>query len=124
MYTRAAKAGSVLLLAAYLSLAAFGNLTDYDSNFDFVAHVMSMDTTFEGNRGMWRAVESPVLHHVSFVSIIAAQAAASLLCWVGGVRLAFRLDSAEDFHRAKGAAIAGVGLSLLIWFGAFLVIGS
>ena len=33
MYTRAAKAGSVLLLAAYLSLAAFGNLTDYGSNF-------------------------------------------------------------------------------------------
>ena len=124
MYTRVAKAGSVLLLAAYLSLAAFGNLTDYDSNFAFVAHVMSMDTTFEGNRGMWRAVESPVLHHVSFVSIIVAQAAASLMCWVGGLRLVFRLDSAEDFHRAKGAAIAGVGLSLLIWFGAFLVIAN
>lgn len=124
MYTRAAKAGTVLLLAAYLSLVAFGNVTDYGSNFDFVAHVMRMDTTFEGNRGMWRAVESPVLHHVAFVSIIAAQAAASLLCWVGGVRLASRLGRAEDFHRAKGAALAGVGLSLLIWFGAFLVLAN
>ena len=124
MYTRAAKAGCVLLLAAYLSLVAVGNLTDYGSNFAFVAHVMSMDTTFEGNRGMWRAVESPVLHHVSFAAIIAAQAAAALLCWIGGVRLASRLRNAEDFQHAKRAAIAGVGLSLLVWFGAFLVIAN
>ena len=124
MYTRAAKAGCVLLLAAYLSLVAFGNLTDYDSNFAFVAHVMSMDTTFEGNRGMWRAVESPVLHYVSFMAIIAAQAVAALLCWIGGMRLARRLRRAEEFQHAKGAAVAGAGLSLLVWFGAFLVIAN
>ena len=124
MYTRAAKAGSVLLLAAYLSLAAFGNLTDYGSNFRFVAHVMSMDTTFEGNRGMWRAVDSPVLHHLFFALIIAAEAGAALLCWIGGVRLLRRLNDPERFHRAKAAAVAGAGLALFVWFGAFLVVAN
>ena len=124
MYTRAAKTGAVLLFAAFVSLAAFGNVTDYASNFQFVAHVMRMDTTFEGNRGMWRAVESPVLHHLCFGSIIAAEIGSALLCGVGGVRLLRRLDDPEGFQRAKAAAIAGLGLALLIWFGAFLVIAN
>ena len=124
MYTRAAKAGAVLLMAAYLTLVAFGNLTDYDSNFDFVAHVMSMDTTFEGNKGMWRAVESPVLHHLSYASIIVLEGVSALLCWIGGLRLVFRLNRPEAFRRAKAVAIAGLGVSLLVWFGAFLVVAN
>ena len=124
MHTRTAKAGAVLLMAAYLSLVVFGNLTDYGSNFTFVAHVMSMDTTFEGNRGMWRAVESPFLHHLAFASIIVVQSASALLCWIGGLLLASRRKRPEDFQRAKATAIAGLGLALLLWFGAFLVIAS
>ncbi len=42
MFTRTAKAGAVLLMAAYLSLGAFGNATDYGANLGFVAHVMTM----------------------------------------------------------------------------------
>ena len=79
---------------------------------------MSMDTTFEGNRGMWRAVDSPVLHHLFFALIIAAEAGAALLCWIGGVRLLRRLNDPERFHRAKAAAVAGAGLALFVWFGA------
>ena len=124
MYTRAAKAGAVLLMAAYLTLVAFGNLTDYDSNFGFVTHVMSMDTTFEGNKGMWRAVDSPVLHHLSYASIIMLQGAGALLCWIGGLRLALRLHDPQAFHRAKAMAIAGLGVSLLVWLGAFLVVAN
>ena len=124
MYTRAVKAGAVLLMAAYLTLVAFGNLTDYDSNFSFVTHVMSMDTTFEGNKGMWRAVESPVLHHLSFALIIVVEGVGALLCWLGGLQLVFRLNHPDAFHRAKTTAIAGLGVSLLLWFGAFLVVAN
>ena len=124
MHTRTAKAGAVLLVAAYLSLVVFGNLTDYGSNFAFVAHVMSMDTTFEGNRGMWRAMESPFLHHLAFASIIAVQAASALLCWIEGLLLASRRKRPEDFQRAKAPAVAGLGLGLLLWFGVFLVIAN
>jgi len=31
--------------APYIFLGALGNITDYDTNFAFVKHVLSMDTT-------------------------------------------------------------------------------
>ena len=97
MYTRAAKAGSVLLMAAYLTLVAFGNLTDYESNFNFVAHVMSMDTTFEGNKGMWRAVESPVLHHLSYASVIVLEGVSRCCAGSGGCGSRFGCTARKPF---------------------------
>ena len=39
-----------LFLAGLFGLFVFaGNLMDYNSNYQFVQHVLSMDTTFEGN---------------------------------------------------------------------------
>ena len=63
MHTGTAKAGAMLPMASYLTLVAFGNPTDHDSNFDFVVHGMNMDTIFEVVKRMWRAAESPALHH-------------------------------------------------------------
>ena len=53
----------MLPMAAYLTLVAFGNPADHDSNFDFVVHGMNMDTIFEVVKRMWKAAESPALHH-------------------------------------------------------------
>ena len=124
MVTRISKAGAVLLMAAYLTLVAFGNVTDYGANFDFVAHVMAMDTTFRSEASMWRAVESPALHHAAYVAIIVLQAGAAVLCWVGGIRLLSRLGEARLFHAAKGVALAGLGLGAFIWLGLFLVVAN
>ena len=124
MFTRTAKAGAVLLMAAYLSLVAFGNVTDYGANLGFVTHVMTMDTTFRSEASMWRAVHSPALHHAAYVGIVALQAAAALLCWIGGVRLLSRLREPHLFHAAKAPALAGLGLGAFIWFGLFLVVAN
>ena len=43
---RAAKMMAVAALALLVSLVAFGNLTDHDTNFAFVQHVLLMDTIF------------------------------------------------------------------------------
>ncbi len=124
MYTRLTKAGATLLMAAYLSLVAFGNVIDYGANFDFVVHVMTMDTTFRSKAMMWRAIHSPVFHHAAFVTVIMMQSAAALLCWIGGIRLLSRLADPVGFHRAKSVALAGLGLATTIWLGAFLVVGT
>ena len=44
------------------SLVVFDNITDYGSNYEFVRHVMMMDSTFPGIRGMRRAINTPLLH--------------------------------------------------------------
>ncbi len=98
MITRAAKSLLVAGIALFYTLVVFNNLTDFDSNYQFVRHVLSMDSTFPGNHGMWRALPSPAIHLAFYLSIIAWEVVTMILLWVGVVRLGAR------------AARAGCGL--------------
>jgi len=49
---RAAKVSLVVGVAIFYTFVVFNNLTDYDSNYQFIRHVLMMDSTFPGNRGM------------------------------------------------------------------------
>lgn len=124
MIHRLCKIALVASAGLFLAIVVFNNLTDYGSNYGFVHHVLSMDTTFEGNRGMWRAITSPAVHHAFYWSIIAWEAAAGALCFVGAWRLwSARRGSAALFNRAKDLATLGLTISLLQWFVAFITIG-
>lgn len=46
MIIRLSKALLVCAIALFATLVAFGNITDYGSNFAFVRHVFMMDTIF------------------------------------------------------------------------------
>jgi len=124
MMLRIAKIVLVLAVALFYSLVVFNNLTDYDSNFQFVRHVLMMDTTFPGNRGLWRALHTPGWQTAFYLSIIGWQAITMSFCWWGGLRLAKTYRSpAREFHRAKRVAIVGLTLGLLMWLVAFLNVG-
>jgi len=73
---------------------------------------------------MWRAIHSPAIHLVFYLSIIAWEIANTLLLWWGAVRLvrALRLP-ASAFNAAKGVPVAALTLSLLMWLVAFLTVG-
>jgi predicted small integral membrane protein len=121
---RAAKIALVFGVAIFYTFVVFNNVTDYDSNYQFVRHVLKMDSTFPGNHGMWRAINSPAAHTAFYISIIAWEALTMLLCWWGAARMlrAINAHSAE-FDRAKGVAIAALTLGLLMWLVAFLSVG-
>ena len=123
MYTRASKGLLTWAVALFASLVVFNNLTDYDSNYTFVGHVLRMDTTFPGNRGMWRAIDAPFVHHAFYWIIISAEAAVAALCWVGGFRLFSSIKDASRFNQAKGVAIAGLTLGIILWFTGFITVG-
>jgi predicted small integral membrane protein len=124
MTTRIAKMLLLAGIALFYTLVVFNNLTDFDSNYQFVRHVLAMDTTFPGNRGMWRALPSPAWHVAFYLSIIAWEIATTALLWWGAARLlrALRLSAAE-FNRAKRVPVAALTLSLLMWLVAFLAVG-
>src|SRR5262245_27691464 len=106
---RAAKIVLVAAAALHASLVAFGNITDYDTNFPFVQHVLSMDTIFPSARIGYRAITSPALHHLAYGLIIAGETLTAVLCWIGAWRLYQHLRSdAGVFHRAKAFAVAGL----------------
>ena len=57
--TRLLKVAMVASTALFALLVAFNNLVDYGSNYEFVRHTLSMDTSFPGNALMGRAITSP-----------------------------------------------------------------
>jgi predicted small integral membrane protein len=124
MTLRAAKLSLVFAVALLYTFVVLNNLTDYDSNYQFVRHVLMMDSTFPGNRGMWRALNSPAWHTTFYVCIIVWEAVTMLLSWWGGLRLSRALfGSAGSFHQAKRISIAALCLALLMWLVAFLSLG-
>jgi predicted small integral membrane protein len=124
MTLRLARLLLVCGLALFHTLVVLDNVTDYDSNYQFVRHVLMMDSTFPGNHLMWRAIQSPAIHTAFYVSIIAWESATMILLWLGAARLAKVVRrSAAEFHAAKSCAVAGLTLSMLLWLVPFLTVG-
>ncbi|MGR7996234.1 MULTISPECIES: DUF2165 family protein [unclassified Xanthobacter] len=123
MELRLTKVVLVAALAAYALLVAYGNLTDYASNYAFVSHVLSMDTTFPGNALMGRAITDPRLWQAAYAAIIAAEALSGLLLALGAVQLLRTLKApAPAFERAKRFVYLGASLAFLLWFFGFMVV--
>jgi predicted small integral membrane protein len=121
---RVSKILLVFGVALFYSFVVFNNTTDFDSNYQFVRHVLMMDSTFPGNRGMWRALNSPACQLTFYASIIAWEAVTMILAWWGGVRMAQSLrGTADAFNQAKCIAIASLTCALLMWMVAFLSVG-
>lgn len=115
----------VVFLSGVFALFVFaGNLMDYDSNFQFVKHVLSMDTTFDGNALMWRAITEPWIHHLAYLGIIVSEGTFAALAITGGVMLFLRRDDTARFTKAKVWGFSAYGLGLLIWFFGFVIVGS
>ena len=124
MILRVAKCLLVAAVAVFHTFLVLNNTTDYDSNYQFVRHVMMMDSTFPTNHAMWRAVNTPALHTAFYISIILWESVTMLLCWWGAIQLARSLrGTAAGFQAAKKWAITGLSLSLLMWLVAFLTVG-
>lgn len=121
---RLVKIAMVAATAAFALLVAFDNIVDYGTNYEFVRHTLSMDTTFPGNALMGRAITSPALWTVAYWAIIAAEAVTGLVLAWAAVRLAAAVrGGAEIFNAAKGLVVVGAGLGFLLWFGGFMVVG-
>ena len=124
MALRVSKAVLVFAIALFYTILVLNNITDYGSNYEFVRHVLMMDSTFPGNHVMWRAVNSPPVHTVFYISIIAWESVTMLLCWWAGVRLlkSYRADRAQ-YAAALDVAVIALTSSLLMWLVAFLDVG-
>jgi predicted small integral membrane protein len=120
---RLSKIAMVAALAAFALIVTYDNLVDYDSNYEFVRHVLSMDTTFPNNALMGRAITDKRVWTMAYAAIIAVEALTGLLLSAGALALLARLKApAERFNRAKIWAVAGLTVGFGLWFFGFLVI--
>jgi predicted small integral membrane protein len=99
---RIAKIVMVASLALFAFVVTFDNITDYDTNFEFVRHVRSMDAIFPGSTLLYRRVISPALWNFAYWLIIIGEGITCLLFGIAAVALLRHLRSdRERFNRAK-----------------------
>ncbi len=124
MIVRISKAVLTLFLGLFGLLVGIDNILDYGTNFEFVRHVLSMDTTFPHNALLWRAITSDSIHHVAYALLIASEIGVGLLCIAGAWRLfARRFAAPAEFNAAKSLAVAGLAAGFGLYFFGFLVVG-
>ena len=124
MITRGAKIFLVASTGLMLLIVGLDNILDYGTNFDGVRHTLSMDAISPPSPLAWRAITSPILHHLFYWLIIAAELAGAGVALYGAWRLAqvLRLD-ARSFNGAKETAVLGLAIGLALYFTGFMVVG-
>lgn len=117
--------------ALYIFLVALGNITDYDTNFAFVQHVLSMDTTnFGAAEGtgldpdvMWRAITDPVAWNIAYIGVIVWESLAALVligACIAWLR-AFIIRGSYDL--ARTLSTIGLLMIIVLFFGGFITVG-
>lgn len=115
----------------YMLLVAFGNITDYDTNYAFVERVLAMDTTNFGQGQdvnldpdiMWRAIDNPVLANVGYIGLIVAEALAGIVLLIAVVAWVRAMRGSVSFAAARALATLGLILVILVFFTAFITVG-
>lgn len=124
MVLRISKILMIMAIAFFATLVAFGNITDYSTNFSFVHHVFQMDTIFPDAKIKYRSVVSPVLQNLGYIGIIACETLTAILCWIGAIVLIKNIKMpANVFNKKKTIAIIGLTLGFLTWHVAFMSVG-
>jgi hypothetical protein len=137
MALRVCKAVLVFAIALFYTILVLNNITDYDSNYQFVRHVLMMDSTFPGNHAMWHAVNSPLVHKVFYIGIITWESVTMLVGWSsvdeivshgqGAIRCCaeHRRDCSNDepadvaggIPRCRGRMVSDVAVVYMEWVG-------
>jgi predicted small integral membrane protein len=120
---RLAKISMITAIAAYALIVAYDNVVDYASNYEFVRHVLSMDTTFPGNRLMDRAISDENIWRLVYALIIVIEGLTGILLVLSTLVLLSRLRApAQVFNRGKAWAVAGLTVGFGLWFFGFMVV--
>ncbi|AXE32791.1 DUF2165 domain-containing protein [Chromobacterium phragmitis] len=120
------KAALALSIGVFGLLVASGNLIDYDSNWQFVRHVLAMDALepwFDGAALQSRAVSDPFWQRLGYAAIIAGETACGLLCAAGGLLMLKAASGRGGLAWGKSLFTLGALAAILVWYFGFAVVG-
>jgi predicted small integral membrane protein len=112
-----------LITAAYYTLVAVGNITDFGTNQQFVQHVFEMDTTFNDPDVTWRAIGSSLVQNVAYILIIVWEVLIALVLIWAFIAWVAALRAGRGFDRPRRLSTLGWTMVLLLFAGGFIVIG-
>jgi len=119
---RIVKIGLIVTVMLWGYFGVLGNVLDLEQTLGAVTAVASM-VTFEGGADSWQATSNTIVIWLGALFIMLSKLSAGILCTVGAARMwQSRKGSAADFTAAKGFALAGCGIAVIMLFGGFIVI--
>lgn len=110
-------------VAAYITLVAIGNITDFDSNQDFVKGVLGMKTTFNDDQLMWRSIDATWLQNTAYVGVIIWEVLCAIVCIWGTVLLIKALKNGGAWGHARKVASLGILMILFLFGFGFIAVG-
>ena len=117
----------ILMLASiafFFSLVAYGNMVDPQANWQFVTHVLSMDTTFHDSVLMNHAITNLHVEKIAYETIIFWESVTAVVCWLGVVMLLRKLSHPFTvFNAAKKIGVLGLFMGFLLYVVGFIDIG-
>lgn len=108
-------------IALWAFIVTLNNITDYDSNWNYVRHVLAMDTVFPDTTLTWRAITDPTLQTAAYWIIIAIEGLTFLAFLVATYLMASKLRAPKAaFQKARNFTAVGVVLGFGLWFIGFM----
>jgi len=117
------KTSLVAVVSVFFAVVAFNNVTDYDTNWAFVRHVLAMDTIFPDSTLKWRAITDPRLAVLGYSLIIGWEALTAAILLYAAARMAAAAGDTARFGATKPIAVLGLTCGLLLYGLGFMVIG-
>ena len=124
---RLLKAVIALSIGMFGLLTGYGNIVDYDANWQFVQHVLAMDAFqdwFDPAVVQGRAVTSEAAQKSFYAAIILGELITGVLFFVGGLLILAAAFSGKSSAPGKIFSVLGAIAAMLVWYTGFAVIGA
>ena len=120
----------VAINGLYMLLVSIGNIFDYQTNFDFVNHVLRMDTTnFGQGEGvnldpdvMWRAITNKTLITIAYIGVIIWETVAATVL-LFATFLWIKSSKTKIYFVARKFSTIGLLMIVILFMGGFITIG-
>lgn len=111
------------ILGLYYLLVAFGNVTDWGTNWPFVDHVLQMDDGLADGDTTWRAIKNDGLAKTAYVGIIIWETlTAAVLIWAA-VEWIRALLGNRTYGTPRRLTTLGALMGIVLFLLGFYVIG-
>jgi len=124
---RTSKIMLIFFLAMFFLGVAINNIIDYEINFQFVQHVVSMDAMqpwFDPAIVTKRSITDPAVQLFLYHCIIAAELLAGLLALFACYKMIINIKNDKNFANAKNIYVIAAMLMMSVWYFGFNVIAS
>lgn len=120
------KAAIAFAVGFFCLLVGYDNIIDFNTNYEFVNAVLSMDQMepfFSGNQVILaRAITNPKIHLIAYWLIICGELIAGVVCMTGALMM-FSSINKTRFIKGQVTYLMGATCAILLWYLGFAVVG-